>query len=463
MSAGRFSDAARIYAELVKALPDNPGLLMNLGMAQHMGGDYRRSIAQFRAAVRLEPGLFPAWLFLGVSHLQLGEPDKAIEPLEKALQIQPDYVEARQSLADALIAIGRFEPAAVQLEKLAQLDARNPKVWYGLGRCYDALSRQAFADLEKVGRGSGYWLAVVGGLRLVQQHYSAAFYFYREALAKQPNLRGLHGALADVYGRTGHADWAAIEQTKERRLPPLNCAANRVECDFVQQRYRQVVAATASASSADAYYWRSLAYNELALGAFHRLAQLPDSAEIHELKAGAHRNQGRHVEAVKEWREALKLAPGNPQIQHELAISLHQTRDYAGAMTLLQELLKKDPDAPDVNYYLGDSLLNQQQGEKAIPFLKKAAERDPALLPAQGSLARAYLQVGQSDRAIPHLKAALPLDEDGSLHYQLARAYQGAGQADLAKQTLAEYQKVQQAAQQERQKLEQEARIVAPE
>ena len=33
MAAGRFDEAAALYAEITRALPDEPGMLLNLGMA----------------------------------------------------------------------------------------------------------------------------------------------------------------------------------------------------------------------------------------------------------------------------------------------------------------------------------------------------------------------------------------------------------------------------------------------
>ena len=462
MAAGKFAEAASIYAELVKALPGNPGLLVNLGMAEHMAGRPRQAIPQFQAALRLDAGLFPAWLFLGVAHLDAGEPARAIEPLEKALRIQPDYPDAHQALASALFSLGRFREAAEPYQRLAQMNPKNSRAWYGLGKCYESLSRRAFADLERIAPASGYWLALAAGMRLAQQQYSGAFFLYRQALEKQPGLRGLHPAVADIYRRTGHADWAAVEEQKERRLPPLDCASRPLECDFFQGRHSKVLA-VGNPQTPEAYYWQSLAYNELALQAFERLAQLPPSAEWHQVLAEAHRNMGRHLEAVKEWREALRLSPGNLDIPRELAISLHQGRDYKAAQASLEDLLKRDPTSAELNYYLGDALLNLQQAAQAAPFLRKAVERDAAVIPAQASLGRAYLLSGQAAQAIPHLKAALPIDDDGSLHYQLARAYQSAGQSDLAKETLQKYQEIRSSAQGERNKLEQDVRITGPE
>src|SRR5436189_62650 len=60
MIAGDFPKAARLYRELVRALPDNPGLWMNLGLAQHSAGTYREGIASFASALKLDPKLSQA-------------------------------------------------------------------------------------------------------------------------------------------------------------------------------------------------------------------------------------------------------------------------------------------------------------------------------------------------------------------------------------------------------------------
>ena len=70
--------------------------------------------------------------------------------------------------------------------------------------------------------------------------------------------------------------------------------------------------------------------------------------------------------------------------------------------------------------------------------------------------------VGQPSAAIPHLEVALPLDDDGSLRYQLARAYQATGQAEGAKKTLEDYQQRQKADREEKSRLEEELKITPP-
>src|SRR5690349_23147405 len=65
MAAGRFDEAAALYAEITRALPQEPGMLLNLGMALSMAGRPGEAVPRLEAALRLRPDLLPASLFLG--------------------------------------------------------------------------------------------------------------------------------------------------------------------------------------------------------------------------------------------------------------------------------------------------------------------------------------------------------------------------------------------------------------
>jgi tetratricopeptide (TPR) repeat protein len=209
-------------------------------------------------------------------------------------------------------------------------------------------------------------------------------------------------------------------------------------------------------------YWQSRAFTGLASEAFAHLEQLPEGPEIHELRAYLLQDRRQHLEAVKEWQLALKFAPRDPHLQEQLLSSLYQARDYPAALAVVDELLRKDPASAQLNFMKGDILLTTQETEKAIPYFKSALKGEPKLMPAHHALGRAYMLAGQPAAAIPHLLAAVPMDDDGSLRYQLSRAYQATRQGELAKKTLEEYQQRQKADREEKQKLEQELQITAP-
>ncbi|HXJ92381.1 MAG TPA: tetratricopeptide repeat protein [Terriglobia bacterium] len=461
MDSGKPADAVPIYRELVGAVPGNPGLIMDLGLALDMSGNKTEAIRQYQAALKIDSSLFPALLLLGTAYLDVGQPAKAIDPLERSLKLQPDSSDAQETLSEALMASGRTEEAVHRFQDLSATDPNNPKVWYGLGVCYERLAQQNFDELARIASGSAYWLDLVAESRLQNKQDYSAFYFYRQALAKMPGLRGVHAAIAAVYKDAGHDDWAALEEQKERALPAPDCSVEKIECDFQAGKLRDV--ADSTAKTAPAYYWRTRAYNQLALDAYVRLGQLPPSLESHELKAKIASGRRQFAEAAKEWKQALELSPGNTYVEKQLGIALYKSGDVADARALFEGLLKLQPDAPDLNFYLGDTLLHAQKPQEALPFLQKALLRQPALLPAQEAIGLAYMQTDQAAKAIPHLKAALPIDEDGSLHYQLARAYQITGEKELASAMLREYQEKQQTQQKENAEVEKQVALTPPE
>ena len=181
-------------------------------------------------------------------------------------------------------------------------------------------------------------------------------------------------------------------------------------------------------------------YRELARQAYDRLMQLPRSREscIHTAELRA--ESGEWVEAAKEWREALKIAPDDGRARAGLAWALYRSRDYEAALELIDSMHKDNGDSAELNFLSGACWLNLQQPEKSIPYLEKAIGTDSHLLPAHAALGQALLQTSNAKEAIPHLKAALSIDEDGSGHFQLFRAYEIAGQAEAAKQALSDYE-----------------------
>jgi tetratricopeptide (TPR) repeat protein len=464
MAAGRFEEAIPVYQDLARALPNNPGPLLNLGMALHMAGHEREAVTQFLAVLKLDPSQTAADLYLGAAYLALKEPLKAIEPLRIAVRSEPSNGEARQALGEALLAVGRFQSAADHFEKLSRLAREAPQGWNGLGLSYEGLAGRNFELLEKLALGSAYWLELVAETRVKAGQYNQAFYFYRQAQAKMPALRGVSLAIAQIYRKSGHEDWAAMEEAKELQLPALNCAGpvKSLECDFHMARYRELVSRPAPPRSAEAFYWRARAYNALALDAFSRLAGLPPSSEVYDLVAEIYFRQRKYGEAAKEWQKALNLSPGNDYYRKQLAIALSMSGQYEEARPILEELFQRAKESVEMNYWLGFTLLGLTRAADAIPFLEKAVERDPSGLSLHRDLARAYLETGQAQKAIPHLRTAAAADKDGSIYYQLARAYRSVGERELEREMLKKFANIQASESVEKQNLEQQARITAP-
>lgn len=442
MSEGRFAEAVAVYRELASAVPGNAGLLLNLGLAEQMSGKPGDAVVHLSAAAKIDARLYPAWLSMGACYLDLGEPGKAVAPLEKAVALDSRDARPLGMLAEALRATGRFEQAARRLRELARMQPEDPKAWYGLGRSYEALAQRAFERLDAAAPGSAWWLALAAETRQSEGKSRAAFALYREALAKAPAMRGLHAGMAEVYRATGHADWALAEESKEKALPALRCARATPECAFAAGRLLEAARSTQPPTPA-ASYWQCRAYNRLAMQAFSQLEHLPASVERYALRAEIASGRRRYREAAEGYREALKLAPKDSQLQLGLAAVLAKAGEFQAAQAVLADLLNAAPDSPLINFLYGDLLLTEEHPEQAIPYLEKAVAGNPRSVQPRASLGLAYARTGQPDRALPHLEAALDADADGSLHYQAARIYQSKGQPGSARKALEAYRKLQ--------------------
>ncbi len=462
MAAGKFEEAIPICEQLVKAVPGNSGLVLNLGMAEEMAGHPAQAIPLFEQVLKADPGNVPALTNLAESQFELNQPRLALIPLKKLLSLQPANHDAREKLAGALMSMDQTDEAAAQFRKLTSEDASDARAWYGLGKAYETLSVRLFQRLSKDAPQSPYVAALIAYSRLSQQQYPSAFFFFREAEQKLPKLRGLHAGLAKIYQETGHADWAAIEEKQEESLPAPSCAVNPAECLFVQNRYAESAKAAATNPTTPCLFWGVKAYNQLALEAFGHLGGLPESVELHALRAQILHGHKQELEAAKEWGAALSLAPGNKRLEGELARSLFLARDYKNAMPLIEKLLGSNTSSADLNFMMGESLLGTEQPDKAVPFLETALRTDNKMLPAHASLGLALARLDRGADAIPHLEKALALDDDGSLHYPLARAYQQAGNTQRSRELMEAYQRIQKENREQKDELAKETQIAPP-
>jgi tetratricopeptide (TPR) repeat protein len=406
MTAGRFEEAAAAYSDLVRAVPGNPGLVMNLALAYYSAGKYEAAIGQFQAATKLKPDLAPAFFLLGVSWQKLGQPAKAIDALTRALHLDPANRMALLQLADAYLATGAPDRAASYFQKLTDLDPKNAKAWQGLGLSNLALARKAF---NKVPEHSAGWYALLARSKAEERQFRTAFYLYRKALEARPDMPGLHTAIAEIYRETGHADWAMAEQARERSGP------------------------------ADPLYQEAVSYGQFALEAFSRLAELPPSPELHELLADAWQIRRRYKQSAQELRNAIALAPGDKRLRAQLGIALWRNRDYNDALPILTEFRGS---SADVDFALGDTLLTLGEPEAAIAPLESARRARPELLEAHAALGKAWMRLGDAEKAAAFLSRAAESNADGSIHFQLARALDRLGRVEEAERAMEQFHKL---------------------
>jgi tetratricopeptide (TPR) repeat protein len=109
------------------------------GMEQYNRGQaeaYRRAAARFREAFRLDPKFSQAALYAGRSHDALFELEQAGEWFRRAIEIDPDYLEARASYAGMLLGLGDVDEAVRQLNWVTRRDKKYSMAWYLQAQAY---------------------------------------------------------------------------------------------------------------------------------------------------------------------------------------------------------------------------------------------------------------------------------------------------------------------------------------
>ena len=442
MLAGNYAKAAAIYRELAAALPDNPGLRLNLGLALEKAGQPSAAVPELQRASSGLPDSAGPWFLLGLAYQELQQPKLAIAPLRKAVQLDDKDRQARFELADAELAAGEARPAVNDFGILTRKDPSFPKAWQGLGLSYTAMGQVFFAQLDNSNRDSAYWYALLARSKAAEQYDSEALELYRKALQMAAALKGLHAARAAIYRGSGHPDWAAVEEAREAQIPKPDCASHPMACAFEAQDWTKTIAGAGKGASAENLYWATLAAGKLAEQSFQRLSTLSSSPEIHEILAESYQLAGHRMEAVEEWRKALAMQPTDQRLQARLAESLVRARMYDDAGNLLAPLVAANPGNPEWQYYFGKVLFEQGRVDEAKPHLAIAVQSLPKYLPAQEALGRVYLALGQPGDAVPCLKRALPLDNDGSISFALSTAYRRLNRPADSQAALATYRKL---------------------
>jgi tetratricopeptide (TPR) repeat protein len=198
-------------------------------------------------------------------------------------------------------------------------------------------------------------------------------------------------------------------------------------------------------SEDESLYWAIRAHQSLGVRSLVRAGQAePDSIRLHELLAETYRDMGRYESAETEYATALSIdANSFPALLGSAANYLQQYR-LEPASEMISRALTRKPSDPEANYIAGEILIDQHQFDKAESHLRIGLSAKAELIPrVHALLGRVYATEGKDTQAIEELKLGLASDDDGSIHFQLGRLYQKAGQQGLAEAAFEETRRLQ--------------------
>ena len=91
--AGRFDEAEQIYRQILETAPNNPDIINLLGLIAQNKGLHQEAIAYFAKAIRLSPSHAPYQFNFAVSLEGLGKLREALDAYEKVITLAPDVKE----------------------------------------------------------------------------------------------------------------------------------------------------------------------------------------------------------------------------------------------------------------------------------------------------------------------------------------------------------------------------------
>ena len=265
-----------------------------VGLIRRNGGDTASAIADFRAAIEIDPGFLPARANLGHTLIQTGDLAGAKTEFEEIRHRAPRDVRAAEGFAELASAQGDADAAVARFKEAADLDPLNPR--------YLALAGKIELDRGKKDEGvtllsraleldPGYLpaFASLAAMHLAASDFTAAEKIYRDAADYAPD---------DADAQASHGRMLAILKRWDEAI----------------ERYGR---ATALAPQ-DAAYWLELARclqrvtrHDDALAMLEKAKALaPANADIYMSMGDSYRDTGRKEEAVAAYRKFLELDTG---------------------------------------------------------------------------------------------------------------------------------------------------------
>jgi tetratricopeptide (TPR) repeat protein len=119
-SQHRAAEAVAMYKEALEIYPRYEDAHLNLGAVYSGTGHPVEAGEEFKEAIRIKPDDAHAYNDLGAV-LGEGHMDESIALFQKALSIDPNYVDAHKNLGQALDSKGRLEEAVAQYEQALRL------------------------------------------------------------------------------------------------------------------------------------------------------------------------------------------------------------------------------------------------------------------------------------------------------------------------------------------------------
>jgi len=415
----RYAEAAKIYMSVLDVKPQPPCLHSGLGWTLLMQQRRAEAVAAFKADQ--EPDSSCALAMLGQARLAIysNDGDEALKLLSQLWARDRGFVTTQIStLAEGLAA-----DHATNLRKtLSEQHEVMPVALYELltGALNGTTTEIAGNTVAHDSKTSPAITSEVVPLGTAEAYYQA----------------GEYQRCSDRLSSTRSA-------TSDKLLLLATCSY--FTGDFERSSEASATLVDIVSGSAAGLYWSIKSNEKLALQALAHYEELePDSARSHILLGDIWRQRNAYTEALDEYRKAQQIDPSDQAAMLGISSAYLGNNDIEKAIETARTALLKNADDPELNLIMAEALVAHHDYAEAEPYLDKSLKAKPQMLPhVHALLGRVYAEAGRNTDAIAQLNLGTESDNDGSVHYQLARLYREIGDAKSAAAALEQMKAIQ--------------------
>ena len=128
--------ARGFYLEMLKAEPDNPLTLANIGAVEQQAGRMKEAKNYLLRAVKINPALQQTWLALGLVCHEMGDSYLAVSALTRAAYEDPLDPKAHNYLAVVARNLGWLDAAEAELQRAIELKPDYANAHFNLALMY---------------------------------------------------------------------------------------------------------------------------------------------------------------------------------------------------------------------------------------------------------------------------------------------------------------------------------------
>lgn len=272
---------------------DQAGAYSNRGMIYGMRGEVDRAIADFNAAIGLDPNNYAAHYNLGASYLRKGESGKALQSLSNTIHLNPSYVDAHVMRGVAHYMRNDDDLAIADYSEGIRLNPSHILAFSNRGTVYGRKGEhaRALADYNEAIRLKPDYAEAYLGRCLIfaaKGDNKHAFADCNTAAQYKPDLADAYVGRGHLYKLEGKLDLAMADLNKSISLNP---------------------------SHGKAYAGRSEVYtakgaHELALADLNTAVRLmPSAGGAYNMRAWFYYKRGLFAQGKTDADEAVRLSP----------------------------------------------------------------------------------------------------------------------------------------------------------